>query len=275
MSGAPASTPSDLLRDAIGQAQAGRLPDAIATVRNILSAEPTHAAANGLMGTLLHASGRGAEAVPFLERAHSAAPDEPRMAYQLGAILSSTGQIHRGIALMRRAIDLSPGWTQGLNGLANTLYGAGDYEGAEAAWRQSLAVQPGQADTLCGLGGLMIVSGRPFQAIDFFREAARAHPASAEVLGKLVSALNYDQAATPQEIGAAHAAWGRALSPGAPWRAPNSREPERRLRIGLLPPDLYDHSCPHFPTPIPRHPSKGIRTGTYYRILRELGIERK
>jgi predicted O-linked N-acetylglucosamine transferase (SPINDLY family) len=253
----PTPTPTDLMRQAIAHAQAGRSGEAIAAVRQALATEPENAAANGLLGTLLHASGRAGEALQHLERAHAAAPDEPRMAYQLGAVLASAGQSARGVSLMRRALDLSPQWVQGINGLASVLYGLGDYDGAETTWRRSLTIQPGQPEALCGLGGLLIVTGRPSEAAALFREAARLHPANVDVLGKLVSALNYAEDATPEELVAAHKAWGRAIGAGPTWDPPNGRDPERPLRIGFLSPDLYDHSCAYFLRPILANRERG------------------
>ncbi len=260
----PTGTTQQAMRDAIALAQSGRMSDAAQTLRAALAADPAHAGANGLMGTLLHAAGRGAEAVTYLQRAHDAAPNEPRLAYQLGAVLVSLGQSSRGIALMQRAIEIDPKWTQAINGLANALYAAGDFEAADAAYRRSLAAAPGQPDALCGLAGLLIVSGRPAQAVALFREAARLHPANAEVLGKLVSALNYADDATASESFDAHRRWGLAIGAGPAPVLTNQPAPERPLRIGFLSPDLYDHSCAYFLRPILAHRDRSSYHATCY-----------
>lgn len=247
----------ELIKEAIGHAQAGRLPEAIACAGRAVAADPGHAGASGLMGTLLHAAGRAGEAVPHLERAHAAAPGDARLAYQLGAVLMGVGQSGRGLQMMARAVDLEPAWVQAMNGLATALYGAGDFDRADEMYRRSLATKPGQPEAMCGLAGLMIVGGRVREAVDLFREAGRQHPGSAEVMGKLLSALNYADDATPEEMLAAHRRWGELVSgagvSGDGRAFANSRDPERKLRIGLLSPDLYDHSCAYFLRPLIRN----------------------
>jgi protein O-GlcNAc transferase len=252
MAGMP--TTDETMREAMGQAQAGRVPDAIATLRRGVGAAPDHPGLNGLLGTLLHATGRSTEAVACLERAHAAAPDNARIVYQLGALLVAGGQ-GRGVGLMRRALELEPGWVQAMNGLANALYTSGDFEGADELYGRSLATQPGQAEALCGRAGLYVASGRPQDAAALFREAARLHPANVDVLGRLVSALNYAEDARPEEAVDAHRRWGAAVAGGA-GAVPvfqNAPAPERKLRVGFLSPDLYDHSCAYFLRPILRH----------------------
>jgi predicted O-linked N-acetylglucosamine transferase (SPINDLY family) len=244
---------------AVSLAQSGRIADAIATISKAIAADQSSPAAYGLLGTLYHSTGRTPEAIRALQRAHDLAPTDARIAYQLGAILATAGDPRRGVALMTRAIDLDPSWTQAAVGLAAILSTAGDLAGADAVYRRSLANNPASAELLCGLGGLLVTAGRPQQAAGHFRAAGRAHPESAEVLGKLLSALNYADDASREEVFDAHQRWGRAVmrtaEPPPAW--PNTRDPERRLRIGFLSPDLYDHSCAYFLRPILRHRPRG------------------
>jgi protein O-GlcNAc transferase len=248
--GPASSPPGPSLARAAALAQQGQLAGAMEELSRVLAAAPDDAGAHAMMGTLLHATGRSAQAVTHLEHAYAIAPKEPRVPYQLGAVLLSMGHAARGVGLMREAVALDPAWVQGMNGLANALYATADLDGAAAMYRQSLWASPGQADAMCGLAGVMIVGGRPEEAAALFREAARLHPANADVLGKLVSVLNYAPDAAPEESLTAHAAWGRAIGPGAPLPARPTGGPDRMLRVGLLSPDLYDHSCAYFLRPV-------------------------
>lgn len=246
----PPGPPDPAMLRAAALAQQGKLSEAVEELGRCLAATPDNPGANAMMGTLLHGTGRSAQAVTYLERAYAAAPNQPQVPYQLGAVLLSMGHAARGVALMREAVALDPTWTQGMNGLANSLYATADLDGAEAMYRRSLEVRPGQADAMCGLAGVLIVGGRPEEAVSLFREAARLHPNNSDVLGKLVSALNYATDATPEESLAAHSAWGSSLGAAVPLPVRATGGPGRMLRIGLLSPDLYDHSCAYFLRPV-------------------------
>ncbi|MFN0131087.1 MAG: tetratricopeptide repeat protein [Phycisphaerales bacterium] len=247
---------NDAIRQAVALAQTGKVADAIGALSAALATAPAsapgQAEARGLLGTLLHAAGRTADAIESLQRAHSLAPAHARIAYQLGVMLVGIGRLTEGISAMRRAVDAEPNWTLAWTGLARTVSGTGDLAEADRLYRRALTTKPDDAEALCGLGGLLITSGRPAEAVEHFRAAGRAAPTSADVLGKLLSALNYADDATPEETFDAHRRWGEATMASAkPSPAfDNPREPNKRLRVGLLSPDLYDHSCAYFLLPI-------------------------
>ncbi|MBL9031409.1 MAG: tetratricopeptide repeat protein [Phycisphaerae bacterium] len=256
----------DAIRHAVSLAQSGSLPEAIRVLQAALPAAPGaaipggggggggagEAEARALLGTLLHAAGRATEAIEALRQAHALAPAQARIAYQLGVILIGVGRLSDGLAMLQRAADADPAWPMPLSAMARTLAGAGDPAQADRLYRRALALNPADAESLCGLGGLLITSGKPAEAVEQFRAAARAAPTSAEVLGKVLSALNYADDATPEETFDAHRRWGQVAmaSALAPPAFANPRDPLRRLRVGLLSPDLYDHSCAYFLLPI-------------------------
>lgn len=246
------NTPDDQVRSAVQLAQSGRIADATSTLQQALAAHPDHAAANGLMGTLLMAAGRAPEALPYLRRAHELSPKEAHLAFQLGAVLNSLDRPLEGLPYMQLATDLSPTWMPGLLGFARALQGVGDFDRAEPVYQRALAAEPRNADAACSLAGMYITSGRITQAVELFRRAAREHANNPDVIGKLLSALNYASDATREEIFEAHEHWGRLVSARGtetPTFA-NSRDPNRRLRVGLLSTDLWDHSCAYFLRPI-------------------------
>src|SRR5204863_4506908 len=54
----------------------------------------------------------------------------------------------------------------------------------------------------------------------------------------------------PQSLAEEHRAWARQHAPAAPpVQFTNSREPDRRLRIGYISPDLYEHVVARFILP--------------------------
>lgn len=244
--------PGAALQQAVSLAQHGRIADAVSVLERLIETGTDHPQVRGLLGTLHMTAGRTEAALPHLRRAHELAPDQAHLAFQLGAALVSAGRPLEGLPFMQRAVDLSPTWLPGLLGFARALQGVGDFDRAEAHYQRAIAADPGSADATCSLAGLYIASGRVGQAIDLFRRAARQHPTDAGVMGRLLSALNYADDATREEIFEAHEHWGRlVMARGTDSPAfPNAPDPDRRLRVGLLSTDLWDHSCAYFLRPI-------------------------
>lgn len=236
------------MQQAVSLAQQGRSADAASLLDRLVEGGSDHPQVRGLLGTLYMSMGRSEAALPHLRRAHELAPDQAHLAFQLGAALVAAGRPLEGLPFMQRAVDLSPTWLPGLLGFARALQGVGDFDRAETVYQRAAAVDPTSADAVCGLAGLFIASGRVDQAVELFRRAARQHPSDAVVMGRLVSALNYADDATREEVFEAHEHWGRLITGRGTdtFHFSNTPEPERRLRVGLLSTDLWDHSCAYF-----------------------------
>lgn len=233
-------------------AQAGRVADAIVRMEAAATEHPDSAQVQGLLGTLLNSVGRTAEAIARLQRAANLAPDVAPVAFQLGALLVAAGEPLRGLPHMQRAVDLDGGWLPGLLGFARALHGVGDFDRCEAVYRRALGLDPRNADAMCALAGMLMASGRQKDAVELFRIAGQSHPADFNVQGKLLSALNYSDDAHPQEVFDAHVRWGKlAMAGGEPdWRPSNPRDPDKRIRVGLLSTDLWEHSVAYFLRPL-------------------------
>ena len=222
----------------------------MATLRVVLDESPQQPDANWIMGTLLASSGQLQGGIQHLERAVRNAPENAQMAYQLGALYSAAGQFNPSVQMMQRAVQLAPTWHVALNGLATAMYAAGYYDDADKLYRRSIEANPNQVEAAMGLAGMLMVGGRPQEAVTLFRRAAQAWPGNPQVIGKLASALNYAHDADPQELAMAHRIWGQAvMAPLKDESAPafeNARDPERPIVVGLLSPDLFDHSVAYF-----------------------------
>jgi predicted O-linked N-acetylglucosamine transferase (SPINDLY family) len=243
-------TTEDLVREAVDHARAGKMNESIEVLRGAAAADANSIEANWMLGTLLGQSGKLSEGLGYLERAWQLAPDNAQVAYQLGAFYAFAGNFSRGVQMYQHAVRLAPTWPVALNGLAGAMYAAGEYEQSDQLYRRSLAANPDQVETSLGLAGLLIVAGKPQDAVEIFRNLARLNPGNVEVLGKLASAQNYAVGLEPAEVFQTHARWGQSAmatagNPAAP-AFPNPRDPSKRLKIGFLSPDLYDHSVAYF-----------------------------
>jgi len=255
---------ADYIRQSVMQAQSGRTVEAIAMMETAVREHPGSSQGLGLLGTLLLSVGRHAEALGPLSKAREMSPQSEHISFQLGAALVALDRPMEGLPHMKAAVDRNPSFVPSLLGFARALLGVGDFDRSEDVFRRALAVDPRNADAMCGLAGMMMVSGRQREAVELFRQAGREHPENREVSGRLLSALNYSADASPEEVFEAHTRWGRQVmalpdapaqartgqlglvAPPAPFAFTNAKDPDKKLRVGLLSTDLFEHSVAYF-----------------------------
>ena len=97
-------TLEQLLAQAIGHHQDGKLAEAERFYREILNRKPNHYEARHLLGVLRFQQGRHREALDLIAAALRAKPDYPEALYNHGNILSQLGRYEEAIANYDRAI---------------------------------------------------------------------------------------------------------------------------------------------------------------------------
>src|SRR5262245_49792368 len=93
VAGEKLSATNAALRAGLEHERAGRLAEAEAVYRGVLTAQPNHAEACHLLGRLRHASGDTDGAVDFLRRAIRLDPGAAHYLKSLGDICTSEGRI--------------------------------------------------------------------------------------------------------------------------------------------------------------------------------------
>ena len=259
----------------------GRLDEAADYIRQALRARPTYVEAHHNLGMVLRDLGRLDEAAACYREALRLRPDNPQTLSNLGAILADQGQLgdavacyqqalrlrpdlaaihlNLGVALRRlgrfeeaaascqEALRLNPRYADAANALGNTLLELGRHDEAEASFRRALQDRPEFPEACNNLGNVFADQGRLDEALACYREALRLKPTYGEAHSNLLLHLNYVPDADPAAVFEEHRRW-ESLH-GAPGQRPvhgNDRDPERRLRIGYLTPDLHRHPVARF-----------------------------
>jgi tetratricopeptide (TPR) repeat protein len=123
-----------------------------------------------------------------------------------------------------------------------------------AATLKSLERTGAQAANVANLAGTMLVQqGRIEEALATMRRVRELAPGSASLQMSRVMSLNYDPDLSRAELLAEHRAFGEAFAASVPpvaRDADRDRDPERRLRIGYMSPDLRSHSVAYFALPL-------------------------
>jgi Flp pilus assembly protein TadD len=120
------------------------------------------------------------QAIASLREVVRLAPEIAEAHNELGNLLSATGQWDGAIAAFEQVKRLQPNRPEGYFNLANVRRAAGDLAGAEVAYRQALNVAPSLAPALNNLGTLRQSQGDLAEAERCFREAIRAAPEQSE-----------------------------------------------------------------------------------------------
>jgi predicted O-linked N-acetylglucosamine transferase (SPINDLY family) len=198
------------LEEAVRIHQAGQLDEAESLYRTILAVQPDQPDALNLLGIIANQRGRHEEAIELTRRAVTARPVEATFHFNLASALSFAQQTQEAIAAYRQAVDLQPNYSDAEIGLANALVADGQLGEAIALLRRIVESRPNDAAARTKLTFLL-----------------QFHP-------------DYDSRAilaAAKKFNSVHAV-PLAVSI-RPWNVERSNH--RRLRIGYVSPDFYEH----------------------------------
>ncbi len=115
---------------------------------------------------------------------------------------------------------------------------------ATACYRAALRIQPDLPSALNGLGCTLKEQGRLGEAVECFEKAVEADPTLAFIRSNLLFIRHYETGVTPRRLAELHREFDElhAAPLVGTWRPHrNARDPDRRLRLGFVSPDLHQH----------------------------------
>lgn len=283
----PPAQLESLLQQAVARHRAGRLDEAARLYARVCAASPRHFDAHHLAGTVALQQGRPAAALDLLGRALRIEPRSPVCAMRHGLALMAAGRLaeaeaqlrrlteertdfaecwghlarclklqdrlEEAVACHRRAVELKPGHAPGWHHYGLTLNLCGRADEAIACHDRALAADPAFAKAHLGRAQALQQSGRPAEAVAAYDRFLRHEPRHAEARSHRLFALHYLDGVSREALFAEHVAFGRLFSAAAAPAFPHDFSPDRRLRVGVLSPDLRLHSCAYFIEPLLRH----------------------
>jgi protein O-GlcNAc transferase len=282
----------------------GRLDQAAASYRQALALDPAdHVSLNNL-ANLLQAEGLGEEAVSCYRRALALRPGDPVLHNNLANALAGAGRRDAAILAYQEALKLRPDYAEAHYNLANVRAEDGDLDAAVAGYQAAIAANPNHLSARNQLGAALRQAGRYAEAIACYEQVLALDSGNAEahsnlgrvymLQGRLAEAgAEYEQALRlmpeyrqarvnqllwfnysdpPAEaIFDAHRAWAELVEREIPPPKPhlNTRDPERRLRVGYVSPDFRAHSVASYLLPIVRnHDRKAVEIYCYADVRR-------
>jgi len=275
--------------------QMGRSADALAPMQKAAAVSPNEAESHNNLGATLRDLGQVAEAEASFRQALQLSPYFAEAHNNLGNSLRNLSRLSDAIVSYRRALELKPDYAEAHNNQGITLQELGRPDKADGSCRRALAIKPDYAEASMNLGHALRSLGRLDEAVRSYRRALEIRPNYAvahnnlgitlQDLGQLAEAeasflrsleidpnfskahsnlllsLQYGESCRRAELFAEHLAYARRYE--APLKRRwlqhnNSVEPSRRLRVGYVSPDFWNHAVASFFEPILRQHDRQV-----------------
>lgn len=271
----------ELFDEALRHHQSGRLADAEQRYRRILEQDSSHADSWHLLGVIAgqtghfdaavqligkaialnardagyysnqgnayNALGRPAEAISCFKKSLALRPDYPETLNNLGVALKDQGRREEAITSFRKAIDLQPTYPEALNNLGITFDEMGRLDDAIASYNKAIELRPNFPEALNNIGNSLTSQGRLEEAIAHYQRALFHKPDYVKASSNLLLLLHYSPKYSNLDILKQAKAFARNIErTGEPVPFNNTREPQRRLRVGYVSGDFRTHSVAYF-----------------------------
>lgn len=225
--------------------------EAVECFERALRQMPNHLQARNNLANQYRNLGRLEEAAAHLEQAARQDPASAPVALNLGNVYMAMSRYEDAIASFDNAIRLAPTLSVLYSNKGNALRAQSRIEEALACYRQALALEPNRAEFYVNAGNALQLQGRLREALASFRQAMQLAPDNAAAYAAGLFSLHYDPALSAQDLCQAHREWAARYAPPPPVRPyANSRNPEKRLRIGLVSADIRQHPVTFFTLPV-------------------------
>ncbi len=253
--------------------------EAAVQFRTAIAMDPDNAQAHGNLGAALRDMAERDAAIASFRTAIALVPTDVDAWSNLSATLNENGQKEEALVCLDRALALNPQHSSALNNLGFALQGLGDTAKAIACFARAAELDPNNAKAYFNLGCALQVSPLPDEpetAIGCYRHAMALNPDHPHTHNNLLMGLQYAVSATPAEIFDQHLQFARQFE--APlkktWQPHgNTRDPQRRLKIGYVSADLYNHAVASFIEPIlAHHDQRAVELYCYYNNIKHDSI---
>jgi protein O-GlcNAc transferase len=238
------------------------LDEAIGHFRQALQLNPNSADAHNNMASALVSQGKPAEAETHCRQALRLRPDFSEALNNLGNALQDQRKLAAAADCYREALRLNPKSPETCYNLGNALRELGNLEDAGASFQRALRLKPHFPFAHNNLGNVFLKQGWLDRAVASFQQALRLQPDFGLAYSNYLFCLNYDPEANLGAVFAEHRRWGQLHEPTPPTAAhgtgqagghANDPDPQRRLRIGYVSPDLRYHALTRYLEPVLAH----------------------
>ncbi|MEA2698820.1 MAG: protein O-GlcNAc transferase, partial [Myxococcales bacterium] len=250
------------LQAAVDLFRAERFAEAEAACRAVIAADPDCGAAWERLAFTCDRLGRPAEAMAYFEEAIRRLNNPAQAHHNLAVLLHQQGETDAALSQYRRAIEAGCDDPLLHSNFGCLLRDLGQMQSSADQLARAVAADPTLAHAQSNLGVTLCLQARAAEGLPHLRLATVLSPDWRVGWSNLLLCLNYADDLSPDQIAAAHRLYGRrfgrdaietaaavtATAPSPP--VGGDRDPQRRLRVGLVSPDLRQHSVAYFLEPL-------------------------
>lgn len=222
----------------------GFYEQSLAVYAEALKIRPNDAVYHYNTGIPLKALGRWDDSMAAYRKALELRPDYPEAMNNLGILLTERNLLEESVEVLKKAVAVKPDFAAAYQNLGNSLKDLGRTDEAREALERAIALKPDFPLALNALGIVMLMTGDVRKALEMYRRALEFEPTSAMTHSNMLFAMSFspdhDAAAILAEARRWYERQGKPLKHLVrPHR--NEGDPNRRLRIGYVSPDLGQH----------------------------------
>lgn len=232
----------------------GRPSEALGSYRRAAELDSSYFGAHLNLGNTLLAMQRAAEAVPAYRQALRLRADAPDAWTGLGCALEETGALEQAVDAYRGALRCDPAFTGAVCNLADVLIALGRGGEAHQLLESTLQRNPADLQVRRRLAFLDRDWGEAEAAVAGLREVLAATPGDLGAHSNLLFATMLLPESDASAVLAEHRRFGERLGVSVQQLPSNNLpDPQRRLKLGFVSPDLRRHPVAVFVEPVLRH----------------------
>jgi predicted O-linked N-acetylglucosamine transferase (SPINDLY family) len=266
----------DIFGKGIAAHTSGRFPEAEKFYRQVLQLDPNHAGAYQNLGVLAFQVGRNDAAIPLLKKALEFSPNNASMYCNLGDAYTALRQGDEALASYKKAVELDPNMPTTYNNLGIVYSRLGKVEEAITSWKKAIELSNrplGSSRVLIGHGGgsktpaeesksLAAAAynnlGNAYlqkieldKALECHMKACEMSPEYSNARSNMLRDYTHIPNIPHATLLAEHKKWWTIHAAGIKKMShSNSRDPNRKIRVGWISPDFREHSVTHFLLPL-------------------------
>ncbi len=179
------SAVQNIIIEALGHHQSGRLNEAERLYKKVLSIDPRHADSFHLLGLIAHQVGKNDVGMELIRQAILYRNTVPLYHYNLGCVLKALDRINDAEAAFKQALVLKPEYADALLNLGNIYLDRDDFDNAKTSYERAVAIAPNLAEAHNNLGNALYRLGMLDEAQASYEKACAVAPNDVLALNNL------------------------------------------------------------------------------------------
>ena len=219
----------------------GHYEDALTQYQEALAIDSNFQPALGNLAATYKALSRWDDAAGACRRLIELSPHMPDAHMHLAIVLADSGKIEEAERSVKRALELDSENPDAWDLLGQILQQQNKLPEAAGCHLKAISINSRNPQYHANLGDAVLKQGHAHQAHDAYRKALELNPQDSSVHSRVLVAMGQSGRFGFREIYEEAVAWGRrhahAVAETYP-EYPNSRDPNRRIRIGYVSPNF-------------------------------------